>query len=686
MAALSIQVPYPVFYDRDGLPLDNGDIYIGTANTDALTNQIQVYYDEALTITASQPLKTSGGYIYRNGTPAQVYVNANDFSISVRESNGVLIYNFPTATGIGVGAASIEYDPPFTGAVTSGYTMQDKLAQYVSVKDFGAKGDGVTNDTAAIQACLDAFKSTAGFLPTKTRIIFFPTGTYLISSSLQVTSGQQLLGEGRTSLLKQTGGLTGQIIELAGIMPDDACNEVIVENLGFESTGSVWAIKATAGVVGQGLIKNIVFNCGYCLSLATYTQSTVVDTLLSVGPLNQLLHFKGNRNYIIHLDKEGSTGSSADPYILIEAHTSGKSNGIVIDDVLLEQTTSANKTMVKFDGVEKLEFLNYWAEPTLTNGYGLVIANCEFVHVGGYYQSPFSTNNRVKIENTRQVMFDFFDGDGEDVNLNSLLEIDSDSSIVIDSLRLRRYWDVVQATYPNIIVNQFVERTIGITAAHYTPVRPLWFGGNALQNPSFTAGVYGWSDFATGTGTTTTPASEINTGVMLNIDYGSSGIRVLGQQFTITAGMVGKPFTFSGWVKAVTGTGWVSVYMNGCGADSGNGGERAYVVDGWQFLTRSVVPQSAGTLTVGFYIVSLQTINLDDASFRSGQMSVPALEYSGSFDIAGKPVTFATAAPTTGTWPIGSKVFNSVPSVGAPKGWVCTVAGSPGTWVSEGNL
>lgn len=100
MATLSVQVPFPVFYDRNGLPLDNGDIYIGTANTDALTNQIQVYYDKALTITATQPLKTSNGYIYRNGTPAQVYVNADNFSISVRESNGVLVYNFPEATGI----------------------------------------------------------------------------------------------------------------------------------------------------------------------------------------------------------------------------------------------------------------------------------------------------------------------------------------------------------------------------------------------------------------------------------------------------------------------------------------------------------------------------------------------------------------------------------------------------------
>lgn len=109
MTSISVQVPYPVFYDRDGLPLDNGDIYIGTANTDAFTNQIQVYYDEDLTITASQPLRTSGGYIYRNGTPVQVYVGASNFSISVRESNGVLVYNFPTATGVGVGAGGVSF-------------------------------------------------------------------------------------------------------------------------------------------------------------------------------------------------------------------------------------------------------------------------------------------------------------------------------------------------------------------------------------------------------------------------------------------------------------------------------------------------------------------------------------------------------------------------------------------------
>ena len=153
MAALSIQVPYPVFYDRDGQPLDNGNIYIGVANLDPVTNPLQVYYDDALTITASQPLITSGGYVYRNGTPAQLYVDATDFSITANDSKDLLVYNFPEGTGIGVGAASVEYDPPFTGAVTSGYTVADKLSQTVSVKDFGASATATNaENTAAVQA------------------------------------------------------------------------------------------------------------------------------------------------------------------------------------------------------------------------------------------------------------------------------------------------------------------------------------------------------------------------------------------------------------------------------------------------------------------------------------------------------------------------------------------------------
>ena len=59
----------------------------------------------------------------------------------------------------------------------------------VSVTPFGAKGDGVTDDTAAIQKALDSLASTGG-------IVNLPAGRYLISAEIKVPGGATLLGEG----------------------------------------------------------------------------------------------------------------------------------------------------------------------------------------------------------------------------------------------------------------------------------------------------------------------------------------------------------------------------------------------------------------------------------------------------------------------------------------------------------
>ena len=47
---------------------------------------------------------------------------------------------------------------------------------------------------------------------------------------------------------------------------------------------------------------------------------------------------------------------------------------------------------------------------------------------------------------------------------------------------------------------------------------------------------------------------------------------------------------------------------------------------------------------------------------------------------------FGTAAPTTGTWVQGARVENLYPVAGGVAGWVCVVAGSPGTWKTYGNV
>jgi hypothetical protein len=184
MSALSIQVPFPVFQDRDGQPLENGYIWIGQANLNPQTNPVVVYFDEALTIVAAQPLRTLNGYISRAGTPAQVYVDGVSFSILVQDSKGSMVYNFPDGTGISPDACGVIYNPPFTGAVPT--PVCEKLEQTVSVMDFGAVGDGVTNDTAAFSAMFTYTNSSGAYW-------HIPAGTYIVNgaSPIQIkTSGR----------------------------------------------------------------------------------------------------------------------------------------------------------------------------------------------------------------------------------------------------------------------------------------------------------------------------------------------------------------------------------------------------------------------------------------------------------------------------------------------------------------
>ena len=177
MTALSIQPTFPIFTETDGQPLENGYIWIGTANLNPITNPIQVYWDAALTSPAAQPIRTNGGYPVNAGTPARLYVNAN-YSIQVQNKNGSTVYSALSATErysdvvvTAINAENVIYDPPFVGGVQT--NVEAKLAQTVSVKDFGAVGDGVADDRTAIQA---AFDSGA-------KKVYFPTGSYYLGST-----------------------------------------------------------------------------------------------------------------------------------------------------------------------------------------------------------------------------------------------------------------------------------------------------------------------------------------------------------------------------------------------------------------------------------------------------------------------------------------------------------------------
>lgn len=105
MSAIEVNPPFPIFSDIDGQPLENGYIWIGTVNLNPQTNPINVYWDAALTISATQPIRTLAGYPSNSGTPARFFVNA-DYSIRVMNRNGSTIYSSLNGNAVGSGTVA----------------------------------------------------------------------------------------------------------------------------------------------------------------------------------------------------------------------------------------------------------------------------------------------------------------------------------------------------------------------------------------------------------------------------------------------------------------------------------------------------------------------------------------------------------------------------------------------------
>jgi hypothetical protein len=83
--------------------------------------------------------------------------------------------------------------PDFTagGAGADTRTSHDKFSDMISVKDFGAAGDGLTDDTPAFQKALAAHDS-----------VYVPAGTYLITGTVAVGERQSLIGAGQKAVIK----------------------------------------------------------------------------------------------------------------------------------------------------------------------------------------------------------------------------------------------------------------------------------------------------------------------------------------------------------------------------------------------------------------------------------------------------------------------------------------------------
>lgn len=191
MSALSIAPAFQIFTDTSGEPLEDGFIWIGAVGLDPQANPIATYWDSALTQLAAQPIRTINGYPSNNGTPATIYVNS-EYSIRLADKNGSVLYSSLTPT-IVISSNIISYK--LSGQNTVSRTVESKLNETVSVKDFGAIGNGIVDDTLSVQAAF-SYLQPGGTL-------YFPPGVYIVSDSISVTKNT-INVRGDMATLKQT--------------------------------------------------------------------------------------------------------------------------------------------------------------------------------------------------------------------------------------------------------------------------------------------------------------------------------------------------------------------------------------------------------------------------------------------------------------------------------------------------
>lgn len=187
-----------VAYSYKFIIKDSNDVLIATYDNIPSLPQPAIVNDASSISYEPNILVTAGSFVV-----GQTYMIASlgdtDFTAigAVYNSTGQIF----TATGVGIGTGTayvstilqtrlrayessngsgyIGFLQSGTGAITT-QTVQDKLRETVSVKDFGAIGDGVTDDTAAIKAAINAAVSPGWDKP---KAVYFPAGNYLVTET-----------------------------------------------------------------------------------------------------------------------------------------------------------------------------------------------------------------------------------------------------------------------------------------------------------------------------------------------------------------------------------------------------------------------------------------------------------------------------------------------------------------------
>jgi hypothetical protein len=541
-----------------------------------------------------------------------------------------------------------------TGSTTA-RALKDRAADEVWITDHGAKCDNATDDTAALSAAITAAMTTG-------KTLRIPAGTCRINSVITIANDGatpptqkplRIVGSGAHMSGRGTAINGGSVLDVRGA---GSYGKLVTSGLGLlEITGVTFTDSAGTSTPFIHTTNTTLLIHGNSFIGTKYLTACDQDAIV-LGGTTEVEGFGGLNDGF-----QGYGTVIRDNYFnRIRRAVYGRTfaNGVVVRDNTIWSGSGSN-----LSGGAAIEFDNPAASPTQYDVGNVIAGN--LVEVVGYpYAIRLGRSNRNSIIGNNVY----------DPSVTTLAAVYFGASAAYNTLVSGYYADADILGYvddsaggTNLVIDArrghlvATRSTFGLNfsppgAAHSTQIYQGWPGqyDGALQimrdtNPdtgvgTFLGGVNNSGSFVWGGTGPNAPALKVDTGGVLE------------------AVQVYSPAFYP--------AGSTSLSLRGTSPDEA-------AATGVKIGNATALTQGSAAI-VRFFSDSLTT-----EKARINSAGFPAFGGDGT---TAQRMEWAAVAPTTGTWRQGDVVWNTGAAAGGAPGWVCTTAGTPGTWKAMANL